>query len=115
MNFFPVEIVDGMAVLADRSRLPLPFVPPGSRAVLGLRPEAMLPAREGLNVQVSLVEPLGSDTLAHFRLGAGTYVARVPPETRPTVGGVLTLAASPARMHLFDPDTGAVLSGLPAF
>ena len=114
MNFFPIEIADGMAVLADGSRLPLPFVPPGPRAVLGLRPEAMLPAAGGLCVQVSLVEPLGSDTLAHFRLGTGAYVARVPPETRPVVGGALTLAANPARMRLFDPDTGAVLSGLPA-
>ena len=82
MNFFPVEVADeavgGMAVLADGSRLPLPFVPPGRNAILGLRPEAMLPAAQGLRVQVSLVEPLGSDTLAHFRLGTGTYVARVP-------------------------------------
>ncbi len=113
MNFFPVEVADGMAVLADGSRLSLPFPPSRPRAVLGLRPEAMLPAAEGLRVRVSLVEPLGSDTLAHFRLGAETYVARVPPETRPMVGDTLTLAASPSRMHLFDPETGAVLSRLP--
>ncbi len=114
MNFFPVEVADGLAVLADGSRLPLPFVPAQGRAVLGLRPEAMLPAAEGLRVQVSLVEPLGSDTLVHFRLGAEGYVARVPPEARPAVGDTLTLAADPARMHLFDPGTGAVLARLPA-
>ena len=113
MNFFPVTVADGMAVLADGARVALPFVPDRDRAVLGLRPEAMLPAVEGLRVQVSLVEPLGSDTLVHFRLGGGSYVARVPPETRPVTGGTLTLAAEPVRMHLFDPDTGAVLARLP--
>ncbi len=113
MNFFPVEVADGAAVLADGARLALPFVPPRDRAILGLRPEAMLPGTEGLRVQASLVEPLGSDTLVHFRLGGGSYVARVPPETRPAVGDLLTLAADPARMHLFDPETGEVLSGLP--
>ncbi len=66
-------------------------------------------ADAGLRVQVSLVEPLGSDTLVPFPLGQDHYVARVPPDTRPRVADRLTLAADPGRMHLFDATTGSVL------
>ena len=114
MNFFPVTVEGGTAVLADGSHLALPDAlasTPG-RAVLGLRPEGMTPVSDGepgLPVQVSLVEPLGSDTLVHFRLGGEDYIARVPPELRPRPGDALTLAACPAKMHLFDVASGAVL------
>jgi len=118
MNFFPVAIQDQHAVLADGTRLRLPDRLGAGRlaghgnAVLGLRPEAMTPVPDGdagLRVQVSLVEPLGSDTLVHFPLGQDHYVARVPPDTRPRVADRLTLAADPGRMHLFDATTGSVL------
>ncbi len=118
MNFFPVAIQDQHAVLADGTRLRLPDRLGAGRlaghgnAVLGLWPEAMTPVPDGdagLRVQVSLVEPLGSDTLVHFPLGQDHYVARVPPDTRPRVADRLTLAADPGRMHLFDATTGSVL------
>jgi len=119
MNFFPARLGDGDAVLADGSRLPLPprlaAVAPGD-AVLGLRPEGMAPVGDGapgLSVQITLVEPLGSDTLVHFHLGGDAYVARVPPDLRPKLGDRLTLAADGAKMHLFDAASGAVL-GRPA-
>ena len=112
MNFFAAVLADGEAVLADGARLRLPGQAVAGPAVLGLRPESMVPVAAGspgLVVTVSLVEPLGSDTLVHFRLGEADYVARVPPETRPRVGDTLTLAADPASMHLFDPESGAVI------
>ena len=112
MNFFPVTLDGGGAALADGSRIDLPVTGAAGPAVLGLRPEAMVPAPDGapgLRVTVTLVEPLGSDTLVHFRLGEADYVARVPPETRPRVGDHLTLAADGARCHLFDASSGALL------
>jgi multiple sugar transport system ATP-binding protein len=114
MNFFPVALEGGTALLADGTRLALPHrvAATGGRAVLGLRPESLLPveaAAPGLTVQVALVEPLGSDTLVHFRLGTQDYVARVPPEARPAVGQTMRLGVDPRRMHLFDAETGDVL------
>ena len=114
MNFFPVSLDGGAATLPGGTQIPLDG-PPGP-AVLGLRPEAMLPVASGapgLPVTVDLVEPLGSDTLIHFHLGEADYVARVPPETRPHVGDRLTLAADGARCHLFHPETGGLLKAHP--
>ena len=109
MNFFPVTLDNSGALLADGNRL---AIPGEGQAVLGLRPEAMIPVANGapgLPITVRLVEPLGSDTLVHFRVGEGDYVARVPPETRPRPGDAMTVAADPAKVHLFHPDTGALL------
>ena len=110
MNFFPVTLADGHAVFADGTRIPRAGHGP---AILGIRPEALLPAETGLPITIALVEPLGSDTLVHFHMGADEdaagYVARVPPDTRPRVGDRMVLGIDPARTHLFHPDTGAVL------
>ncbi len=116
MNFFPASLKDSVATLADGTRLDLPGHVDRSTVTIGLRPESMLPVpagSPGLVVGVDLVEPLGSDTLVHFRLAGTGYVARVPPEIRPRPGDTLTLGIDPARAHLFDPDTGATLSHRP--
>jgi multiple sugar transport system ATP-binding protein len=113
MNFFPVALDGGAAVLADGSRLAVPPLRAApARAVLGVRPEDLAPAAAGaagLPAAVRLMEPLGSDTLVHVRLGGMDCVARVPPSTRLRVGDRLLLAAAPDRLHLFDADTGAAL------
>ena len=111
MNFFAVTVGAGSATLGDGTRMPMPGAPDGP-AVLGLRPESLhpLPAgAPGLPVTVRLVEPLGSDTLVHFRLADADYVARVPPETRPRAGDAIVLSLDRARAHLFDAATGAAL------
>jgi multiple sugar transport system ATP-binding protein len=112
MNFFPIIVDADVATLADGTRLTLPSGAWPTRAVLGLRPEAMAHADEAadaISVRVALVEPLGSDTLVHFRLGAQDYVARLPPHPRPRLGERLRLAAPAGKMHLFD-ETGAALA-----
>jgi multiple sugar transport system ATP-binding protein len=112
MNFFSVDLEGGAAILADGTRLPAPRAG-AQRAVLGLRPEHLTPAPGGpgtLAVEVALVEPLGSDTLVHFRLGEQDYVARVSPDLRPRVGGRLDFTVAPEKMRLFDPVSGASLT-----
>ena len=111
MNFFPVALAGEIATLADGTQLILPPRLRGqaTRGVLGLRPEVLVPGPTGIAVQVTLVEPLGSDTLLHFRLGDTDYVARVPPDARPRLGDRLTLSANPDKMHLFDEVSGEVL------
>ncbi len=115
MNFFPADLDANAAVLVDGTRLALParLMVQAPRAVLGVRPETLLPASDGstgIVVQVALVEPLGSDTFVHFRLGEENYVARVPPDTRPRVGDRMTFMPDPHKMHLFDERSGEVLA-----
>jgi hypothetical protein len=55
------------------------------------------------------VEPLGSETLLHWRSAAGTHVSRATGSDVPGVGMKAMLAANPDRLLLFDSTTGASL------
>jgi multiple sugar transport system ATP-binding protein len=56
---------------------------------------------------VSLDEPIGSDTFVELSVESSTIVARVSPDRKPAIGGTVTVTVSPAKVHLFDPATGA--------
>jgi len=76
--------------------------------IVGIRPEHFSPAGPAppLNARVDVIEPLGSDTLVYFKLGASDMIARVPPSTRATCGELLALEVDVAQIHLFDSTTG---------
>jgi len=81
--------------------------------VLGIRPEHFAVAAdqgEGMPVAIKLVEPLGSDTLIHFDLAGASAIARIDPALRPKVGDRLVLRPQAGKTHLFDADSGRVLS-----
>ncbi len=118
MNFFEVRVVDGALRMDDGTVFPLPgrrsAAVPGP-AVLGVRPEhvRVLDAQSpGLRVQVSVVEPLGSDTLVYFNRGHTRYVARVQPDLPVRPGDAITLGFEMDKSHLFNSTDGAVLRSL---
>ena len=63
----------------------------------------------GLRVQVSVVEPLGSDTLVYFDRAGQRHVARVAPELQVRPRDTITLDFDMDKCHLFDKNDGAVL------
>lgn len=80
----------------------------GTDVLLGIRPEHFTarddaPAR--LSGDVSLVEPLGADTLVHVAVADRTVTARVSPHFRPRIGERLNIGFDPAQVHLFDPQS----------
>ena len=106
--------------------------------ILGIRPEtfedAAFAAAElpTIDVEVVVLEELGSDAHVFFRVDATRIAAetlgededttadlvtdrgsllnaRVDPRTSARVGGTLRLAVDPSRFHFFDPDTGSSL------
>jgi multiple sugar transport system ATP-binding protein len=105
------------------------------RVILGIRPEsfedaAFAPGLPTLEVQVEVVEELGSDTHVFFNVSAppvtaevleaageqglllsdtALFTARVDSRSPARVGARLELAVDPARFLFFDPDTGARL------
>jgi multiple sugar transport system ATP-binding protein len=110
-------------------RLPLPFEALAGRptdVVVGIRPEAVSLGGD-LELEVVLVEALGSDLLVHFKTDAprvtiseafdgeddvgmeARFTARLSPDLRVEVGDRLRLGVDPARMHVFDPSTGEAL------
>ncbi|MFF3067803.1 ABC transporter ATP-binding protein [Kitasatospora sp. NPDC057904] len=117
----------GELPLDDRLRRRLEEADAPRRVVVGIRPEhfedaALLEQRRGgrtVTVGVEVLESVGSDVFVHFtaRNGAGSgadagpeVVARIGTATRAAEGRPLELWVDTARMHVFDPGTGAALT-----
>jgi multiple sugar transport system ATP-binding protein len=135
--------IDEDAVAFGELRLPLaaerrPAARPGSRIVLGIRPEAFedaelaSPALPTIDVRIEVLEELGSDVHVFFEVDAPSvtaelleaaeadqtsllvseralFTARIDTRTRARIGAEARLAVDPARFHFFDPQTGASL------
>ena len=79
-------------------------------AVLGIRPEhvRLADGREGWPATVSLIEPLGDETLVFLDYGGPTsLVAKVDAEEKVAVGDRCALAFRPNKLIFFDTATGA--------
>ena len=118
MNFAKARASHGYLDFADGNRLPLAAltrtgiaVTDGREFIVGIRPEHFTSGTSdvGLNCEVQVVEPLGSDTLVHFSVGGATLTARLPPELRPRTGEAFKLGLDPAKVHLFDAETERAL------
>ncbi|WMT85287.1 sn-glycerol-3-phosphate ABC transporter ATP-binding protein UgpC [Pelagibacterium sp. 26DY04] len=124
MNFFSVTIEAGgselvlklpdghsLAVPDSRRALFAPHV--GAQMLIGIRPEHFSAPTESaantLDIGATLVEPLGMDTLVHFRMNGTDAVARLLPMPGLKAGASLKLAVDMAKVHLLDPKTDAVL------
>ena len=115
----------------------------GKEIVLGIRPEAFEDSvyankkefTEEINIDVSLLEQLGSDTYIHFFkdikpvqteaieeiladegedisvLGTQTkFIARINPNATIEEGQNINLAIDPTKLHYFDPETGTAIT-----
>ena len=115
----------------------------GKEIVLGIRPEAFEDSvyandkefTEQINIKVSLLEQLGSDTYIHFykdippvqtkaieeiladegedisALGTETkFIARINPNATIEEGQNINLAIDPSKLHYFDPETGLAIT-----
>ena len=129
------QIVFGrVRVPLDRARRP---AQPVDRVLLGVRPESFddaslaAPGLPRIEVNVDVVEELGSDAYVFFHVDAppvvleardagqdeasllveekARFAARVDPATKARVGAPLTLAVDPSKFHFFDVDTGESL------
>ncbi|HEY6399702.1 MAG TPA: hypothetical protein VIX82_19830, partial [Solirubrobacteraceae bacterium] len=101
--------------------------------IVGLRPEALQPAMNGLpsiEFQVDVVEPLGDEVIVHGSVAAELArvpdeveqaalpganglrteaIARLSPRDRPTEGTTIRLAVEPTEVYLFDAATGIAI------
>jgi multiple sugar transport system ATP-binding protein len=87
----------------------------GDAVKLGVRPEDFSLAGDGESARafdgrVTLVEPLGSETIAHIGIdgAADAMVVKLPGEVVVAAGQAIRIAVDPARCHLFDRDGVAV-------
>jgi ABC-type sugar transport system ATPase subunit len=109
MNFLPATIQGGVAQLPGGSTLSVPGARDGT-VELGVRPERLLLAHDAdvsaLSTCVTVVEPLGADTLVAVDCHGQKLMVRLSGESIPQPGQALRLAPDPAGVLLFDPDSG---------
>ncbi len=114
MNFLEAKVSEGgkELVLPEAVRVPLEIdrlaIWAGKEVILGVRPEhlELNDHREaGIQLRVDHVELLGADTLVHGRFGSMALTVRLPDVHRIEKHSTIALSASPAKLHLFDPDT----------
>ena len=100
-----VETVNG-------ARLPLKMAPAASdgRAVTyGIRPEHLEIASDGIEAEVVVVEPTGSETQIMARIGAQDIIAVLRDRTVVKPGDKIHLKPRVSAAHLFDKDSGVRL------
>ncbi|HEX7298803.1 MAG TPA: ATP-binding cassette domain-containing protein [Solirubrobacteraceae bacterium] len=110
MNLCTLPIVDGRAELGGRQLTMPPGVNGSREIVVGLRPEALELADDGLVGHVEVVEELGADAYAFCRAelpgGDARLVARADARHPPATGQRVGLRPRFDEVHLFDPVSG---------
>ena len=118
MNLVGCSVADGAADLGAGVRLPLPpalarAASSNGRLTFGVRPENLrLAGSDGdivVPAEVSLLEPLGAETLVTLKIGGTEMVARCAAQFRERAGTRLNLHVQPAHLHLFDAASGAAI------
>jgi sn-glycerol 3-phosphate transport system ATP-binding protein len=79
----------------------------GANVDVGLRPEDLIVTPDGsLTMAVDFIEELGATQLFHGTLGGATLVIQAASGMVPTASKQLRLMIDPAKVHLFDPESG---------
>jgi multiple sugar transport system ATP-binding protein len=117
MNFFAGTIHhNGSAVFGGPGGVRLPLAAPpqasdGRPAIYGVRPEHFALADDGVDAEVQVVEPTGSETQLVAKLGGQDVLAVFRERYQFKPGDRLRLKPDVALVHLFDQTTGKRLNG----
>jgi len=104
MNVLAGDLSDGQ-VTAGPLAVPVTLADYAGELRLGVRPEHVAVAATGKghgDALVTVVEPLGSETLVHLDTGGQPLVARVPGMAALRVGQRVGVKLDVRRLHLFD-------------
>ena len=127
MNFIPARLEQASGALrlhlphdivlnvpAARTALYQPHA--GKDVLFGIRPEHLTDDKATdkantapITLKPDVIEPMGMETLVHFKLNGTEVSARLDPATPAAVGAPLSLIAHMDQMHLIDPTTDKVL------
>ena len=78
---------------------------------LGIRPQHLEPAANGIDLTVRICEPLGDETDVMLDgPGGSNFTARLKLDAVPAPGSSMTLGPKPGGLHLFDTATGERLA-----
>jgi multiple sugar transport system ATP-binding protein len=116
MNLLPGRMSDGLVEvagtrLASSATVPFATVPEdGAPLTVGVRPEYLGVAAEGIKGTVSIVENLGVTSLVTLECAGDVSLGlTVPEDEEPSVGAELTVAPQPGRLLVYDAESGESL------
>jgi multiple sugar transport system ATP-binding protein len=96
---------DGVVLPLDKA----PAAPDGMPAVYGIRPEHLALGGKGTKAEVTVTEPLGSETQIFAKIGNQKIVGIFKERLKTKPGETISLMPDVASVHLFDVGTGARL------
>ena len=123
MNFFDGQIrtaggglvfegAGGLCVPVPEEQKPAVAAYGGKPIILGLRPEDIgsasaeqLAGAPHIRALVEVVEPMGSESYVHFRIGGTPFVSRVDAHHKFPIGQLAEPAVFISRAHFFEPQT----------
>jgi multiple sugar transport system ATP-binding protein len=124
INFFTARLVrntleaGGVSIALPPSMVARLASMDGKAVTVGVRPEDLSLAAGDpggrIEAEVDVREPLGNETLLHWRSPIGTLISRVPGQEAPQVGERLGLHFPFAKLHFFDPESERALVEEPA-
>jgi multiple sugar transport system ATP-binding protein len=118
MNLVSGRVSDGKLVLTGGTSgvaangLDLPV---DRNLLVGVRPHDLVTGTEAIEAavtitgKVSVVEPLGAETLVHLTVPGGSVIATAPGKVIPLVGRTLSAHAEISSLHFFDAGTEKAL------
>lgn len=114
MNMLPGTLDDQGLRLWNGVQVPWNLASSGSshEIILGIRPEDLKPVPEHqamLQGTITVVEPLGAETLLYVDIDGIEVIASGPGRHAPAPGSQIFLAASTDTLHLFDKESGVAL------
>jgi len=122
MNFFEVSVSDStLETSSFKLTLPEEFkrvLEKQETVIVGIRPEDIYPVERGippgvktieLEGKVDFIEPLGSDTIIHLKIGEILLLIKVPGSFLVEYGRKLKIALDLNKLHIFDKKTEKAL------
>ncbi|RLF08685.1 MAG: sugar ABC transporter ATP-binding protein [Thermoprotei archaeon] len=122
MNFFEASVSDStLETSSFKLTLPEEFkrvLEKQETVIVGIRPEDIYPVERGippgvktieLEGKVDFIEPLGSDTIIHLKIGEILLLIKVPGSFLVEYGRKLKIALDLNKLHIFDKKTEKAL------
>ncbi|ODT48359.1 sn-glycerol-3-phosphate ABC transporter ATP-binding protein UgpC [Devosia sp. 63-57] len=109
MNIVKGEIAGSSFKLADGTAIDLGSLPAGvsdGPITLGLRPEHLRLDPNGVQAEIVIIEPTGSETLVTLRVGSQDLIGVFRERIAAGPGERIGIAFDNTKMHLFDAQTG---------
>jgi len=110
MNLLSARVTDGGVTLEGGQRVAMEFdrVPEVSDVLIGVRPDDLHPddINPIISGQVTVLEPLGPETLIYVETPSGEVIAKADGRRPPKVGDTVYLGAGVEHLHMFNAKTG---------